>query len=762
MISKTVRFTVVTSPAAAVAPLLSRTEEPAASALVAAGAAGAASGAAPEHPRVTVSLSGQSIAVFNVHDIKRVSVWASHPKTVFAASPVLHAPKQMLFVPIKQHIELPRQASLKTIWAWPCASDSTKRQELRMDHPIFALFAPTRLANRLVVVHSTGKVSLVTHDLADTATFDLAVGTSSADTDADSAASPAATVVFAHPLAIADVEHLLLVLQIAGQRAPHLVVVKVLDDGNEPNLEVVHAQDLPTLTADSAPASAAAAAKPDWLHISFHAVTRHLAVLCPTRVVSHVLTVASASAIEVSTSAVAIPAAYQPLRVTALPNRYVAVLHCLRDGAPAADKSVFGVGVYDAQFGTAQGTTTFDADLLQHLANGAGKIPTSASAVLPDLLAVDNHLLASLAVSASGKRSSTSKAVILRSEVTFPPVTLLSVLGRARAAEPASAKAAAAAATATTTSMVRVALPTTDNVGEWKSAVATTQTTETAALAAVQSAKSAAALERALTEYTKRRAGQPVSYAVAKAVTHKLFSARNLFSRRAFEHLLTHSAVRDAACAHPGGVLGALAALDAIPAATFESVLARAVDITEEHLVAFLLRLVRALSGDPPAASFLAPAEATPATVRRLFLRALAYPHTDVFAHAALASVSAEDAMVLVQVLSDLVRDGEAAVAVPWLNAVLDTHLTTLLLTTPEAAAVLAGQMAGLLGALEPHVDALEAEEDTLGTLEWFRMQARRAAERRAVDKYVGLDGKMRERREIAQRERYAVEVLHL
>ncbi|KNE61583.1 hypothetical protein AMAG_06395 [Allomyces macrogynus ATCC 38327] len=708
MISKTVRFTTLTTPAAGVAPILARAQD---------------HEHAAGNPRAAVTLSGNAIALFDVRDVKRVAVWASHPKTVFASNAVIHAAAQRVYVPVNQHMDLPRSASRKTIWSWPCAADSSQRKELRMDDIISSLFAPACFSDHLVVVHDSGAVSLITLDLALVTSTTPLLPTPPARGH---------KVVFAqilpHPT-----------------RSATMTVVVVVSNGKS------------THTVAAATVSEAAGVQPLFSHqlaqvtgalvdTALEPAKAQLSLLLADRVVSYRLNFATAGLAPMATTT--LPAGPAYLKLAALPN-YVAVL-ARSNAEPAPGKSAYSVHLYELQFGTCQGKTTFDADILEHLHDNQGKLPATVRAA--GLLAVDDHVLACLVLD-SAKRGP-SKAVLLRSEVRFPALTLMSVLGKSAAATTANAAAPA----------VHLTLPASDDVQAWKQSVQAAHDVDTKFIRAIDQASTAAALEQAFFEHVKQAAAAQaresprLAPAVTSAVVRNLLDRAPVFSRRVLEYLLKHALITDAMA--QDGLLKHLADL-ALPPVFFELTLRNVVDLGEANVVDLIIRLIYTVA--PGAVTVAgdgrAPLTMEAAAARRVLVLALAYPHTDVFVHDALCKLDSTQALVLLRVLSELVRTGNADKAIPWLSHLLDAHFVTLLLNAP--ANTTATLVRDLLDNLEPLANSSEAEQDMIGALSWFLMHARRRQEQLVADKYVAMDGTVRSKKAIVQREKYTVEVVH-
>ncbi|ORZ41031.1 hypothetical protein BCR44DRAFT_1424237 [Catenaria anguillulae PL171] len=738
MLSATVRFTEVSSPAVNVAPLLSRVPPPSHSSTF---------GPPDSAPLVAVALSGHSLAVFNVRDVKRVAVWALHPKTVFASNPVIHHAKLRIFAPIKAHIDLPRSASSRTIWSWTCDSDINHRDELSMDDTIFSVFAPASVPNHLIVVHHNAKISLVSHSLKSTETHSLQLdlpeppkpkpapapaskkGKKSGGAAAAAAAKATAatpfepTVLFAKDFAANGTLYLLLLVSTPEKHQPLAVLCTITAAGA---LDLVYAHPLPNPTS----------CKDSPFQFSLHAPSRHLVLFSES----------------------------VPLQCAALDNKFIALLHVLSK-APSGEKSRYSVSLYSAAFGTVQGSTTFDADLIATIAPPEPKLGQPQRALTNDLvselIAVDDHVIASLS-SCHSKRGP-SKAVLLRCTVESRPVSLLSVLGRNRASSPTDLVSSANVS-------LRAMLPQSDDVTQWTASLTSARDAEAQLLSNLASANSPAALEATLFNWLKKQArGQIVLHAMFDPAPR----ATPVFSRRVLEYLLKHNHVSHALMPV---VLDAKRNLveQQVSAPVLELTLKRVADVPEDELVKLVLVLCRAIAAQDGASKLFGDQDMDNQAAKRVLVRALAYPHTDVFVHSAMAKLDAVDAHLVLTVLTQMLvaDDTDKAIVVPWLNHLLDAHLTTLLVAgasssaagappADQAGSSLVNAVHALQAALKPQAKAVAGVQDTVGVLTWFLQQVRQQQERQAVGKFVGLDGRVREQRQITQKERYQVEVVH-
>ncbi|KAI9222879.1 hypothetical protein BC828DRAFT_396404 [Blastocladiella britannica] len=616
MISKTVRFTDLSSPAAGVAPLVCPLPAlPPSTALVSSSSSSSAAAQPTSvQPRVLVSLSGHALAVFDVHDVKRVASWASHPRTVLAASPAIHTAvphTQTVIAPIASHIDLPRDRARRTIWTWPADRDTSARTEVVLHDTIHAVLAPSTLPEHFLAVHEKPAVSIVSvsDPTAAPVVVELAVDGDVADNDASLAAQEASkaaavataaasstarapagkkskksiaaaataaaaaaasaipapsvepTIVFAETFTHLACTYLLLAVRTRTATAPPTIVICNVDL-NGAGINVVWSGPLP-LPANG-PANPG-----KWMHLSFHPASRHLSVLYgpEANTVGYVASYTLSLSGVASTSTVPLPSDRTPLRAVSLSNRYIAVLS--RRTAPSTsptDKSRFGIDVYDGRFGTHQSGTLFDADLVELVepqpALGASLVSGNANNAAADqafknvvaqlVAAGEDHVIASLALPAA--KRGPSRAILLRCNVaTNEPVSLLGVMGRN------------AADNATTLAPVLAEMPVSDDLGAWSATVNAATATEHAwireRLPTLTSANAVESewgvLSRKLVALQNKQ-NPDISPALVTALIGHMFARPAHYSRRVLESLLAQGKVSAAMFSRPGGLLAEL------------------------------------------------------------------------------------------------------------------------------------------------------------------------------------------------------------
>jgi hypothetical protein len=330
-----------------------------------------------------------------------------------------------------------------------------------MKVPIFSLEVADALKNKIVVVHETTEVSLLNLDLKAFETFQ--------------APSTGSRVTFAKGFTFGEKLYLLMCTESKKSKnvSNSLSIYEVSSSA------VTH-----QFTNSLEPLD-------DVLDICFDPSTLVLSMLVKSaKVMNFKLSITAEESGLTPLTEIFIQDNFTPLKIVSFPN-YVAVLQRTEDSDKSLaqiGKSCFSVFMFDVKFGTCQGKTRFDADILNHLEDGQGKINLISS----DLLAMDDQLISCLAVCPT--KRGPSKALILRSDVTFPPLTLMSVLGK-------GAKQGNKVALSTSSfASLKSALPESDDLTEWRKTLQNIQDIESQLVLSLKTATSVLRLE---TEFFK-------------------------------------------------------------------------------------------------------------------------------------------------------------------------------------------------------------------------------------------------------------------